>query len=90
MNIEANKKIENIYAELNIQRECNARIDARISNLEITTPSIDDKIDLVLDRLAPSSPSHKIQKTSPHQHNESHPHPGWSSQSNGSRGSSPP
>jgi hypothetical protein len=75
VNTKINNRFDSIHAELNIQRECNARFDARISNLEITTQSIDDKIDLVLDRLASSSPSHKIQKTSQHHHNESTQHP---------------
>jgi hypothetical protein len=89
INHETNNRFDNIYAELNIQCECNTQFDARISNLEITTQQIDDKIDLVLDRLAPSSPSHKIQKTTQHQHNESNHHPGWTSQSNSSKGSLP-
>jgi len=64
INNEISNKFDSIHTELNIQRECNARFDARISNLEITTQSIDDKIDLVLERLASTSPSHKIQKNS--------------------------
>lgn len=61
---EVQTKFDKICLEINEQRECNARFDARISSLEPSTRSIDSKIDLVLARLAPpDSPTHKIQKT---------------------------
>jgi hypothetical protein len=57
-------KFESIRIEMNNQRDCNARFDARISSLELSTQSIDSKLDLILARLAPpsspTSPTHKM------------------------------
>jgi hypothetical protein len=58
-------KFDQICMEINTQRDLNARLDQRISSLEISTKSIDSKMDVLLDRLAPpSSPNHKMQRLS--------------------------
>jgi hypothetical protein len=57
------KKIESIRIEINAQRERNIHFDARITSLEVSTRSIDSKIDQVLAHLAPpTSPTHKMQR----------------------------
>jgi hypothetical protein len=53
-------KFESIRIEINSQWDCNARFGARISYLEVSTRSIDSKMDQVLACLAP--PPHPLPK----------------------------
>jgi len=56
-------KFQSIRIEINAQCEQNVHFDARISSLEVSTRSIDSKIDQVLAHLAPpTSPTHKMQR----------------------------
>jgi len=68
-----------IVSKINQQKECNAHFDSRITNLEATTHSIDQKIDRLLDHFDSSFPSSKIQKTSINSARDTMHHPGRAS-----------
>lgn len=70
-----NHRFDAMQHELIQQRECNARFDTRISNLENTSKNIDSKIDKILDQLDSTFPTpHKIQRTSPSSYNDAFSH----------------
>jgi len=79
-NTSLSHRFDAIQFELNQQRDCNARFDTRISNLEITLKSIDSKIDRILDQMDASFQNHhKIPRTSSSSYNDAPSHPGQAS-----------